>query len=134
MRRLLILMVGATITLGIAAGPAAASPKNQSGTGASIALNPGDPSLGQTVSFITTYPRTDRNPLIEVTCYQNGTLVWGEVGYVITSFTLGGGSSPWLNNGGGAAACTAELVNQVWNGNTEEQLTVLASTSFAATA
>src|SRR6516225_2840805 len=116
MRRLLILMIGATVAFGLAASPAAAS-QRQSGTTASIALRPGDPSLGESVSFVTTYPSSAKNPVIEVNCYQNGTLVWGEVGLVGGSYKLGGDSSPWLNNGGGSATCEAELLNQVWNGN-----------------
>ena len=134
MRRLALASGVVVAILGVAAVPASAKPTNSGTTSASIALNPGDPSIGQSVSFITTYPKTVKNPVVEVNCYQNGTLVWGQVGSVTGSYKLGGDSSPWLNNGGGPANCEADLLSQVWNGNSQEQMTLMAYTTFAATA
>ena len=66
------------------------------------------PSLGSSVAFSTGYPSSVKNPRIEVLCYQDGSLVYGEAGGVNDSFRLGGGGSIWLANGG-AASCTANL-------------------------
>ena len=88
------------------------------------------PSLGSSVSFDTVYPSNVRNPRIEVVCYQNGSLVYGEAGSTTFTFVLGGASSLWLANGG-SADCTANLFyfgqkagSQTYN--------FLASTSFTA--
>ena len=88
------------------------------------------PTLGSTVSFSTGYPSNVKNPRIEVLCYQNGDLVYGEAGSVTHSFLLGGASSAWLR-AGGSAACTANLFyfgthagHQTYNW--------LASTTFSA--
>ena len=88
------------------------------------------PGLGTTVSFSTTYPRTVKNPRIEVLCYQGGSLVYGEAGDVAQEFLLGGGWSIWLGQGG-PADCTANLF---YFGSHAGQQTyvVLASTAFSA--
>ena len=64
--------------------------------------------LGSTVAFDTGYPSNVRNPRIEVLCYQDGSLVYGEAGSVTHDFLLGGGGSLW-RDAGGAADCTANL-------------------------
>jgi hypothetical protein len=64
--------------------------------------------LGSSVSFDTGYPSSIKNPRIQVLCYQDGSLVYGEAGGVNDSFKLGGGGSIWLTNGG-SADCTANL-------------------------
>jgi hypothetical protein len=124
----------------VVALPTAAFAGNSHGTTvASIALASSgtqaastQPALGQAVAFATTVPNTDKSPAIVVNCYQNGTLVWGEVGSVSASYKLGGDSSPWLTNGG-TASCDAQLVNITWHAGTES-ISQLASTSFAASA
>src|SRR5438034_7803788 len=65
-----------------------------------------------------------KNPRIYVYCYQNGSLVYGEAGSAADTFTLGGGWSQWVANGGGAAQCYADLyyfkvagTNREWNGH-----------------
>ena len=88
------------------------------------------PSLGSTVSFSTGYPKTVRNPRIEVLCSQDGRLVYGEAGGVDDSFLLGGGGSRW-KDGGGSADCTANLFYFGWKAGTQTYVR-LASTSFSA--
>jgi len=88
------------------------------------------PSLGSTISFDTAYPKTVKNPRIEVLCYQGGSLVYGEAGGVNDSFLLGGGWSLWLEGGGGAD-CTANLFYFGYHAG-QQTYDWLASTSFAA--
>jgi hypothetical protein len=89
------------------------------------------PTVGTTVTFTTSYPKTVKNPRIEVLCYQFGSLVYGEAGGVDNQFVLGGGWSLWLGAGGGPADCVANLY---YFGYTKGQQTyeLLATTSFAA--
>jgi hypothetical protein len=89
------------------------------------------PTFGSYVSFTTTYPKSVRIPRIEVLCYQNGSLVYGEGGGVTDQFLLGGSMSLWLQAGGGAADCVANLF---YFGSKAGQQTYewLASTSFSS--
>jgi hypothetical protein len=103
----------------------------------SIALNQGgqgfaatSPHLGGWVSFTTTYPTNVKTPRIEVLCYQNGALVYGEAGSTLDSFLLGGGGSLWLSTGG-SASCVANLYYFTWNAG-QPATTYLATTSFNA--
>lgn len=48
-------------------------------------------------------------PMIVVSAYQNDLLVYQELAHADATFVLGGGSSDWVGNGGGAAHCTAAL-------------------------
>jgi hypothetical protein len=82
------------------------------------------------VTFATTYPRTVKNPRIEVLCYQGGQLVFGMAGGVAYEFLLGGGGSPWLT-GGGAADCTANLFYFGSHAG-KQTYNKLATTSFLA--
>jgi len=90
-----------------------------------------EPTFGTYVSFATTYPTNVKNPRIEVLCYQNGALVYGEGGGVTDQFLLGGSMSLWLQAGGGAADCVANLF---YFGSKAGQQTYewLASTSFSS--
>jgi hypothetical protein len=97
-----------------------------------ITLNQTNPYLGEWVDF-TTDPGSAKNPLIVVNCYQNASLVWGQVGLVTDSFKLGGDSSPWLANGGGPASCHADLENLIWHGGNMQQWVWLAGTDFDVT-
>lgn len=133
----LALLVGAVAILGgaaVAAGPALAARGGVHGgaqTVPTITLNETDPHLGGTVSFRVAYPGSVKSPRVQVMCSQGGVLVYGEAGSADHVFLLGGGSSDWLRSGG-AADCTADLFYIVWNGNSQQQVTFLASTSFAA--
>jgi hypothetical protein len=88
------------------------------------------PSLGSTVTFTTTYPSSTKNPRVQVLCYQNGALVYGESGSPDYAFVLGGGSSQWLANGG-PANCEADLLDVYYQGG-QQQVVWLASTTFNA--
>ena len=98
---------------------------NSSGASASV-----QPSLGSSVSFLTSYPVNVKNPRIEVLCYQNGTLVYGEAGSVDHVFLLGGAGSIWLSTGG-SANCIANLFYFGWKAGTQTY-NLLAWTSFVA--
>ena len=111
-----------------AAKPSKPSPAASS---ASIALNEADPHLGGYVTFATSYGNMKGEPRIQVRCYQNGSMGYAEAGGVSFAFLLGGSNSAW-KTGGGAAQCTAELFELVWNGNSMQQYTALATTSFNA--
>ena len=88
------------------------------------------PSLGDYVAFTTGYPRTVKNPRIEVLCYQGGTLVFGMAGSVTYDFLLGGGGSAW-KDAGGMADCTANLFYFGFHAG-HQTYNKLASTSFSA--
>jgi len=47
---------------------------------------------------------------VEVLCYQDGALVYGEAGSPTDAFLLGGGGSLWLNGGGAAGGWAGPLV------------------------
>ena len=107
-----------------------------------------EPALGTLVTFDVAYPSNAKNVRIEVLCYQNGTLVYGEAGSADQTlqqqltgspgFILGGapaingfsGGSIWANVGG-AADCTANLF---YFGSKAGQQTfnVLVTTQFVA--
>src|SRR3954468_3755100 len=53
------------------------------------------PALGSSVTFSTVIPTNVKTPRVEVVCYQNGTVVYGEGGSPTDSFLLGGGGSLW---------------------------------------
>lgn len=109
--------------------------------------NNSDIRFGGYVDFIGNYPGNqpgDRqqdkldNPRIQVLCYQGGELVYGEAGGTAHVFSLGGASSQWVNNGGGAADCHADLFyfkeagkNKEWSGHGDQEAVFLASLDFA---
>ena len=110
----------------------------------SIALNPvvagaaatgSGPALGSHVTFTTVVPTNVRNPRVEVLCYQNGELVYGEAGAPADTFLLGGNpdrGSIWRTTGG-PASCVANLYFFTWKAN-QPAATYLATTSFDAAA
>jgi hypothetical protein len=132
-RRLVITGILAA-ALTVAAAPALA--KGSPHSDASITLNQGSgasqslPQLGSYVTFNTVVPTNVKTPRVEVLCYQNGALVYGEAGSPDWAFLLGGGGSLWLS-AGGSASCVANLYYFTWNGGTPGT-TYLATTSFAA--
>jgi hypothetical protein len=98
------------------------------------------PTYQGSVAFHTTGTGKLKNPRIWVACYQGGALVYGEGGGPSTVFKLGGDMSTWVQNGGGAASCTADLyyilnANRTgeWNGKGAQGGNVyLAHTAFDA--
>jgi len=88
------------------------------------------PSLGSWVTFTTVIPTNVNNPRVEVLCYQNGALVYGEGGSPTDAFLLGGGGSLWLS-AGGAASCVANLYYFTWKAG-KPATVYLATTSFDA--
>src|SRR5262245_41036257 len=86
-----------------------------------------EPSLGESVSFTTTFPNKldERFVYVQVLCYQNGALVFATAGRYDREFLLGGTTSAWLSRGG-AASCHADLY--YW----AQKYNQLASTEFTA--
>jgi hypothetical protein len=97
-------------------------------SGAQIAQS--SPSLGSWVTFTTVIPSNVNNPRVEVLCYQNGALVYGEGGSPTDAFLLGGGGSIWLSSGG-SASCIANLYYFTWKGG-QPATVYLAATRFDA--
>ena len=91
------------------------------------------PSLGSWVTFTTVIPTNVRNPRVEVLCYQNGELVYGEAGDPSHDFELGGNpdrGSIWRTTLG-PASCVANLYFFTWKAG-EPAAVYLATTSFEA--
>jgi hypothetical protein len=88
------------------------------------------PTLGASVKFATGYPTGTKNPWVSVTCWQNGSMVYGEGNAPSADFILGGASSVWTSVGG-SATCNAELGDLYWRGG-KQYYTFLATTSFEA--
>ena len=98
------------------------------------------PTYHGSLAFTTTGTDKLKNPLVWVECYQGGEAVYGEGGSPAEVFMLGGGSSLWVERGGGAATCTAKLYyilnakkTAEWNGNgAQGGFVVLGLTTFEA--
>ena len=103
---------------------------NQVMSGSGALVSQSGPALGDRVTFTTVIPTNVRNPRVEVLCYQNGSLVYGEAGAPADAFLLGGGASLWLTSGG-AASCVANLYYFTWKAG-QPATTYLATTSFDA--
>jgi hypothetical protein len=107
-----------------------------------IAVNEDTPTLGQTISFTATTSRkldcTGRAGCarVEILCYQNNVLVYGEASDIERAragFPLGGAigqGSVWARNGGDAE-CVANLFRFGKDAG-QQTYEVLASTSFSA--
>lgn len=145
MRRPLLSLAGAAVLAAGVAGtvsPLIASAANSSSVASiSIAAVSGpsgaaatQPALGSSIWYAESYSSTTKNPVIETDCYQNGTIVWGEVVTVSSANTngvkLGGDSSPWLQSGG-AASCVAMLQSRTFKPS-GETVTTLAKMAFSA--
>ena len=89
------------------------------------------PKLGDSVTFGVSFPRSAQkyDPRIQVLCYQNGDLVYGEAGPYYQEFLLGGAMSLWFL-GDGAASCHADLY--YWSYQGSQKFNLLASTEFDA--
>jgi opacity protein-like surface antigen len=109
------------------------------GTGGAASTEPKYQGLA---AFATTGTERLKNPRVWVACYQNGAMVYGAGGSPSETFKLGGDSSLWVLDGGGAASCSAQLYYILnakgtgeWNGNGPQGgKVVLANTAFAAAA
>ena len=133
------MLVGVTLAIVLPAIPLVAASKNA--TQASIILNTPtttasaigawEPKLGETVTFTVTYPKTldHYGVRIQVLCYQNGNLVYGEAGPYDQGFLLGGAMSIWYQNSG-AATCHADLY--YWSYNGGQKFNPIAYTDFEA--
>ena len=91
------------------------------------------PSLGDTVTFAVTYPKTVEKfgPRIQVMCYQDGSLVYGEAGPWYQGFLLGGAGSLWLyDSSTQGALCIADLY--YWSYQGGQKFNWLASVEFDA--
>src|SRR5688572_10558127 len=95
---------------------------------ATISINETDVALGDWVTFRTTNV-TSRSPRIQVMCYQNGALVYGEAGPADQAFLLGGGMSQWLM-AGGEADCEATVYE--WDWHPQQTFVPFATTTFHA--
>jgi len=91
------------------------------------------PSLGNRVTFKTTVGSLAgwEYPMVVVSCYQSGKMVWSTVDNPSAAFLLGGMNSDWAINGGNAL-CTATLSAYGWHRGIES-IRSLADTSFDAT-
>jgi hypothetical protein len=129
------LFLSLAVCAGVGASTAGAGKVTPSISLASVSSNTAasttQPTLGSSVTFNTTIPSNVKNPRVEVLCYQNGALVYGEAGAPTDAFVLGGGGSIWLYEGGGAANCVANLYyfGQV---NGQSASIYLATTTFDA--
>jgi hypothetical protein len=120
MRKFLVATLATLSLLATAATAGAAVPTEGSGT---LSLN-GTPTFQSVVSYSATYPKNIKNPRVWTSCTQNGLIVYGAGTAPEETLKLGGDSSRWVENGGGAASCTAELYfipnskgNGEWNGH-----------------
>lgn len=70
----------------------------------------GETTLGSTITFQTTTDNLKGNqyPLVDLECFQDGSIVFAQLDYPDANFLLGGGSSYWLEHGGDAT-CIAYL-------------------------
>lgn len=79
-------------------------------------MNPGV-KFGEYAKFSTTISKNANNPRLVVKCYQNTALVYAEnedpTSAASIGTKLGGDSSPWVSNGGGAADCSAFVATYV---------------------
>ena len=115
----------------------AASPKNEPSAivlntpRASGSATPWEPRLGDNVTFTVTYPKTldHYGVRIQVLCYQNGNLVYGEAGPFDQAFLLGGAMSSWFMTDG-PATCHADLF--YWSYNGGQKFNPLAWVEFSA--
>ena len=107
----------------------------RAGSAASGASSDGTiwPAIGATVSFASAFPESvaEYNPRIQVMCYQEGVVTYGEAGPYNQSFLLGGSGSTWLYETSNLPAhCVADLY--YWSYQDSQQFNWLASTEFDA--
>jgi hypothetical protein len=107
---------------------------NGDGTTVKVAAGSIQPSLGSKVTFASTIePLQAREyPMVAVWCYQNSATVYMDLGQPGAQFTLGGGSSAWLTNGGDAS-CKGVLYAYGWKAGQETVRQLASSDPFTAT-
>jgi hypothetical protein len=95
------------------------------------------PALGDSVTFSVTYPKAVEKygPRIQVMCYQDGALVYGEAAPYYQSFLIGGAWSLWQADQPpadreSAAHCVADLY--YWSYQGGQKFNWLASVEFDA--
>jgi hypothetical protein len=90
------------------------------------------PALGDWVTFAVTFPKSveHHGPRIQLMCYQQDVLVYGETAPYYQAFMLGGSSSVWLNDSPGPVHCVADLYYWTYQGR--QKFNWLASTEFDA--
>lgn len=142
------LLVGIALALLVAA-PVSAAPAPVSGT---ITVTTAAPTYQQPIAFdwsVSGHYKSFYYPMIYIACYQSlevnpygyttlppnaagEYLVYGELFRPDTGYVpiLGGGSSAWVSNGGGAADCTATLY--LYPGFHDAPIIFLDQTAFSA--
>ncbi len=121
-----------TTKLGVGSNTQVASITRSTATG-TISVNQTNLHLGDYATFTSTFSPKNLDSKypggirIQVLCYQNGELVYGQAGHYDLKFLLGGASSQWLINGGGAS-CVADLY--YWSYNGGQKFNWVASTAF----
>lgn len=90
-------------------------------------------SYGDSLTFATTVEKLAgwEWPMVSLTCYQSGQLVFGLLDHPDATFTLAG-SSPWANVGGDAV-CHADLDAYGWKGGQESIRVLDATDDWTAT-
>jgi hypothetical protein len=137
MKKLIVAIVLATC-IGILALPATAGGRKGNTTGGTSTIkleSYSDLRLGGYAGFETNAVGLAgwEYPMVEVGCYQSGTLVYMELNKPGAEFLLGGAWSVWETNGG-PANCTAKLYAYGWRGGKESVRYLDASVSFDAAA
>lgn len=122
-------IVGVLVLLALP-GPDAEAVKPTPPAASSIVLDQPNPTLGDTVTFTTTYPKGWRNPRLQVDCEQQGVTVWSYSTTPDGAVLLGGASSDWLTSGG-PASCRADLLDLTYKGQRQD-VTWGASLTFEA--
>jgi hypothetical protein len=131
-------LVAPAIVIALAAAPAMAAKgggkQTAGGAGSTIRLESySDLRLGGYAGFDTNAVGLAgwEYPMVEVGCYQSGTLVYMELNEPGAEFLLGGASSDWLTKGG-SANCSAILYAYGWKGGKESIRNLDAAVSFDA--
>jgi len=136
---LMALMLTFAATLSAAGGKTAPAPATIELSQPAVASFSGTtdstiwPAIGANVTFAVTYPKSVEKfgPRIQVMCYQDGSLVYGEAGPWYQAFFLGGSGSLWLyNTATQGAHCVADLY--YWSYQGGQKFNWLASTEFDA--
>src|SRR5262245_64712391 len=131
------ILLSLAVCVGVGASSASAGKVTPSISLSSVSTGVGalttQPALGSWVTFTTVIPTNIRNPRVEVLCYQDGGLVYGEAGDPSHAFELGGNpdnGSIWRTTGG-PASCVANIYYFTWKAG-EPAAVYLATTSFDA--
>ena len=135
MKKLIVAIVLATC-IGILALPATAGGRKGNTTGGTSTIkleSYSDLRIGGSVGFDTNAVGLAgwEYPMVSLSCYQSGSLVYIGLAKPGAEFLLGGPGSVWAANGGGAY-CDADLDAYGWKSG-KESVRVLDSLGFTAT-